>query len=153
MTTQRNLMFYNRGMQFILDYISRIADSVETLEEFKSKLDRFKSISHQSITDCSSDFVTSSLETKFLVTNHYNILFSSRDRKYTIIQSPMGEKIETIILWSENTDTQCIIDLYGDSIIEDKDIEENIANLVGIADDWEVLDRPLFVKITGKTTF
>jgi hypothetical protein len=86
-----------------------------------------------------------------LVTNHYNILFSSKDKKYIITQSPIGEKIETIILWSENTDTQCIIDLYGDSTIEDKDIEENIANLVGIADDWEVLDRPLFVKITGKT--
>jgi len=148
MTTRRNNMFHDRGEQFMLNMIIKLADFVESLDDLKSYLYRLKDSKPLYVTDCLPGFTTSTLEGKSLVTNRYFIQY--KDHKYTLLSHPAENKVDSFILWSSDTSTQCIIDVFSNEFIDDSNIEANIANLVNIADDWEVIDDPMIIKVTNK---
>jgi len=138
-------MFHDRGEQFMLNWILKIADSVETLGDLKEQLYKLKEMKAKWVTDCLPGFATSTLEGKSLVTNHYFVQY--KDHKYSLIKHPAANKIESFILWSSDTATQCIIDVFSDELIDDMFMEDNIANVIGIANDWEIISNPMTIVI------
>ena len=86
MTTRRNNMFHDRGGQFMLNLVLKIADSVETLGDLKEQLHKLKEMKAKWVTDCLPVFATSTLEGKSLVTNHYFVQY--KDHKYSLMPHP-----------------------------------------------------------------
>lgn len=152
MVTQRNNTFHNRGELFMLSWILEIAESVNTLDELKEQLVKLKETKKHWITECMPGFTTSQLESKSIVTNRYHV--TVKDNKYVLLKHFAPDKFNTIILWSEDTNVQCIIDIYGDdSVIDfvdsDESFQDNIAKLVNIANDWQVIEKPMAVIVTN----
>ena len=149
MTTRRNNMFHDRGEQFMLNMIIKLADSVESLDDLKDHLHKLKEMKTPWVTDCLPGFTTSTLDGKSLVTNKYFVQY--KNHKYSLLTHPAAHKVDSFILWSDTTATQCFIDVFSDEFIDDSFVEDNIANLVGIADDWEIIRNPMMIKIVEST--
>lgn len=147
MTTRRNNMFYDRGEHFMLNYILKIAESVDSLDSLKEHLNQLKDLKAKWITDCLPGFQTSIIESKHIVTNHYFVKYENQ--KYSLISHPADKKVTSFILWSDSTSTQCIIDVFSNDHIDDMFMEDNIANVIGIADDWEIISFKKSIEIVS----
>lgn len=155
MTTRRNNMFHDRGEMLMIDWISKIVESVGSLDDLKVQLKSLKEMKAPWMTECLPGFITSTFEGKSLITNHYFV--TVKNNKYILLNHPDHNKINTIYLWSESTSTQCIVDIYGDdSVIEfidnDLNFQDSITSLINMADDYEIINRLKTVAITDLYT-
>lgn len=158
MTTKRNNMFHDRGFVGAINLALQVIKEYNDLDKVKDRLLKFKESRAKWMTDCTPGFTRSSIETKSLITNHYFV--TVKDGKYAITEKQLGDKYSEFIYWSENTSTQCIVIVYGpnirspegsvvaDFIDSDLNFHTNIANLIGIADDWEIIERPVCIDLT-----
>ena len=158
MTTKRNNMFHDRGFTGGINLALQVIKEYGDIDKVKDCLLKFKESRAKWITDCTHEFAKSSIETKSLITNHYFV--TVKDGKYTITEKQLGDKYSEFIYWSENTSTQCIVIVYGpsirspegtavaDFIDSDLNFHDNIAKLINIADDWEIIERPMVIEIT-----
>jgi hypothetical protein len=147
LTADQNIRVVAQALIDIIHIFCHVhgCENNESLNELKSQLYKLKEMKSQWITDCLPGFTSSTFTGKSLITNRYYVQF--KNGKYSIIQHPGSNKVYSCILWSENTATQCIIDLYCDNIdeLDDNYIEGNLAKLVNIADDWESIERPMII--------
>lgn len=155
MTTKRNNMFHDRGFIGAINLALCAIKEYGDIDKVKDFLLKFKDSRAKWITDCTPGFTRSSIETKSLITNHYFV--TVKDNKYILLNRHESNKIDRVILWSEDTSTQCIIDIYGDdSVIEfidnDLNFQDNIASLINIADDYELIDKLKTIIITDLYT-
>lgn len=160
MTTRRNNMFHDRGFTGGINLALQAIKEYGDIDKVKDCLLKFKESRAKWITDCTPGFTRSLIETKSLITNHYFI--TVKDGKYTITEKQLGDKYSEFIYWSENTSTQCIVVIYGpnirsqegsavaDFIDDDLSFHENIARLINIADDWEIIERPMVLILTDE---
>ena len=160
MTTKRNNMFYDRGFTGGINLALKAIKEYGDLDKVNEILLKFKDSRAKWITDCTPEFTRSSIETKSLITNHYFV--TVKDGKYTITEKQLGDKYSEFIYWSESTSTQCIVVVYGpntrspeysaiaDFIGGDLNFHNNITSLIGIADDWEFIEKPMIIKITSE---
>lgn len=144
MTTKRNNMFFSRGEYFMANLILKLADTVNNLDDLKNRLKDISKSKLQYMTECDSKYLSPVIDCCAIITHHYCV--SVKDSKYIIINYPKQSKINDIILWSENTNTQCFIEFYGNEdaikfIDEDENFTDHIAKLVNIADDYEVTNK------------
>ena len=158
MTTKRNNMFHDRGFIGGINLALQVIKEYSDIDKVKDCLLKFKESRAKWITDCTPGFARSSIETISLITNHYFV--TVKDGKYTITEKQLGDKYSEFIYWSENTSTQCIVVVYGpnirspegsvvaDFIDDDLNFQDNIASLIGIADDWEIIERPMIIEVT-----
>ena len=158
MSTKRNNMFHDRGFIGAINLALQIIKEYGDLDKVKDHLLKFKESRIKWITDCTPGFARSYIETKSLITNHYFV--TVKDNKYTTTEKQLGDKYSEFIYWSENTSTQCIVVIYGpnirssesaivaDFIDNDLNFHNNIAKLINIADDWEIIERPMVLNIT-----
>jgi hypothetical protein len=160
MTTKRNNMFHDRGFTGAINLALQAIKEYGDLDKVKDYLLKFKESRAKWITDCTPGFARSSIETRSLITNHCFV--TVKDGKYTITEKQLGDKYSEFIYWSENTSTQCIVVVYGpnirspegsavaDFIDGDLNFHDNIASLIGIADDWEIIEKPMVIRVTSK---
>lgn len=158
MTTRRNNMFHDRGFTGGINLALQAIEEYGDLEKVKECLLKFKEAKAKWLTDCSPGFARTSIEAASIITNYYFV--TVKDGKYTITEKQLGDKYSEFIYWSENTSTQCIVIVYGpsirsqegsavaDFIDDDLNFHENITNLIGIADDWEIIERPMVIEVT-----
>lgn len=158
MTTKRNNMFHDRGFTGGINLALQVIKEYDDIDKVKDCLLKFKESRAKWITDCTPGFARSSIETKSLITNHYFV--TVKDGKYVITEKQLGDKYSEFIYWSENTSTQCIVIVYGpsirsqegsvvaDFIDDDLNFHDNITHLIGIADDWEIIERPMIIEVT-----
>lgn len=144
MTTKRNNLFFDRGESFMIEWVLKIADTVDNLEDLKDRLKDIRNAKFEYISECVPGFSYPVIEGCAIISHHYYI--TVKDDKYVIINCPKQHKIDTIILWSNDTNTQCSIDIYGDDqvskfISNDKNYIKHIATLIGIANDWEITNK------------
>lgn len=144
MTTRRNNMFHDRGFTGGINLALRAIKEYGDLDKVKDCLLKFKESRAKWITDCMPGFTTSTLESRSLITNHYFATVTHGE--YTLIDHPVGSKLYNLILWSDSTLTQCVVDVYGDDstigfVDSDDEFQLHIAKLVGIAEDWVATDR------------
>jgi hypothetical protein len=151
-------MFHDRGFICGINLAFQAIKEHGDLDKVKDYLLKFKESRAKWITDCTPGFSRSFIETKSLITNHYFV--TVKDNKYTTTEKQLGDKYSEFIYWSENTSTQCIVTVYGpsirspegsavaDFIDDDLNFHNNIAKLINIADDWEIIERPMVLNIT-----
>ena len=97
----------------------------------------------------------SSTYTQSLTTNYYFV--TVKDGQYITTEKPSyslnyRNKFGEWVYWSKSTFTQCIVTVYGDDmaanfIDDDISFKDNIAALICIADDWEIIDAPMTIKL------
>ena len=163
MTTRRNNMFHDRGFICGINLALQAIKEYGDLDKVKDYLLKFKESHAKWATDYTPDFTKSSLETKSLITNYYFV--TVKDNKYITTEKKTGYKYGEFIYWSENTSTQCIVVIYGpdirsqegseiaDFIDNDLNFQDNIAKLINIADDWEIIERPMVLDITDNLRY
>lgn len=160
MTTRRNNMFHDRGFTGGINLALQAIEEYGDIDKVKNCLLKFKESRAKWITDCTPGFTRSCIETKSLITNHYFI--TVKDNKYTITEKQLGDKYSEFIYWSESTSTQCIVVIYGpnirspegsavaDFIDDDLNFQDNIAKIINIADDWEIIERPMILTLNDE---
>ena len=160
MTTRRNNMFHDRGFTGGIELALQAIKEYGDIDKVKECLLKFKDSRAKWITDCAPGFTRSCIETKSLITNYYFI--TVKDNKYTITEKQLGDKYSEFIYWSESTSTQCIVVIYGpnirssegsvvaDFIDGDLNFHDNIAKIINIADDWEIIKRPMVLTLTDE---
>ncbi len=160
MTTKRNNMFHDRGFIGGINLAIQAIEEYSDLNKVKECLLKFKESRAKWMTDCTPGFTRSLIETESLITNHYFI--TVKGNKYVITEKKVGYKYSEFIYWSENTSTQCIVVIYGpdirsqegsdiaDFIDNDLNFHNNITNLINIADDWEIIERPMVLTLTDE---
>lgn len=158
MSTKRNNMFHDRGFIGAINLALQIIKEYSDLDKVRDHLLKFKESRAKWITDCIPGFTRSCIETKSLITNYYFV--TVKDGKYAITEKQLGDKYSELIYWSKNTFTQCIVVIYrsnipsqegseiADFIDNDLNFQDNIAKLINIADDWEIIERPMTLIIT-----
>lgn len=158
MSTKRNNMFHDRGFICGINLALQAVKEYSDLDKVKECLLKFKEAKAKWMTDCSPGFARTSIETASIITNYYFV--TVKDGKYAITEKLLGDKYSEFIYWSENTSTQYIVLIYGsnicsqegseiaDFIDNDLNFQDNIAKLINIADDWEIIERPMTLIIT-----
>lgn len=152
MTTKRNNMFHDRGFTGGINLALQAIEEYGDLEKVKGCLLKFKEAKAKWMTDCSPGFARTSIETASIITNYYFV--TVKDGEYIIVDKKVGDRVNEIICWSEDTSTQCIITLCGDfdevtdKVDNDDEFFGNLVNLIGIASDWITIDRPMVIDIT-----
>jgi hypothetical protein len=151
-------MFHDRGFICGINLALQAIKEYSDLDKVKDCLLKFKESHAKWATDCTPGFTRSQLETKSLITNYYFV--TVKDNKYVVTEKQSGDKYSEFIFWSENTSTQCVVVIYGpsirsqdgseiaDFIDNDLNFQDNIAKLINIADDWEIIERPMTLNIT-----
>lgn len=144
MPTKRNNMFFDRGEAFMLSWILKIADTVNNLDDLKDRLKDLSAAKAPWITGCIPGFSVPTIEGCAIITHHYYV--TVEDDKYVIMRCPKHHKINDLILWSDDTNTQCHIEFYGDQstidfIDSDTDFLDNVAKLINMPNDYEVTNK------------
>jgi hypothetical protein len=151
-------MFHDRGFIGGINLALQLIKEYNDIDKVKDCLLKFKESRTKWATDCTTGFARSLIETKSLITNYYFV--TVKDNKYVVTEKQSGDKYSEFIFWSENTSTQCIVVLHGpdirsqegseiaDFIDNDLNFQDNIAKLINIADDWEIIERPMTLNIT-----
>lgn len=123
------------------------------LEKVKKQLLKFKEAKIKDVTDCAIGSSRSTIETASVITNYYFV--TVKDGGYTLTEHQDGDKVEGIIYWSESTRTQYVVVLHGDfdevayKTNSGDEFHDNIIRLIGIADDWVIINRPMAIDVTN----
>lgn len=152
MVTRRNNMFHDRGFICGIDYTLHAIEEYGDLEKVKECLLKFKEAKVKWMTDCSPGFARTYIETASIITNYYFV--TVKNGEYAIVDKRVCDKVDEIIFWNEDTNTQFIITLCGDfdevtdKVDNDDEFLGNLVNLIGIASDWITIDRPMAIDVT-----
>ena len=150
MTTKRNNMFHNRGFACGITLALKAIEEYGNLEKVKECLLKYKDA--RCMTDNAPGFSRSLIESASIVTNYYFVTVKD-DQYVKTVKILSGRMFSEWVYWSESTSTQCIVTVYGDSdaanfVDDDLNFQDNIAKLIGIADDWEIIERPKVIELT-----
>ena len=152
MATRRNNMFHDRGFICGINYALKAIEEYGDLEKVKRCLLNLKEAKSKYMLDCSPKSSRTSIETTSVITNYYFV--TVKNGEYVIVDKKVGDKVDEVIFWDEDTLTQYVITLCGDfnEIIDKSDSDDeffgNMINLIGISDDCITIDRQMAIDVT-----
>lgn len=152
MATRRIICFHDRGFICGINYALKAIEEYSDLEKVKRCLLELKEVKSKWVTDCSIKSARTSVETASVITNYYFVTL--KNGEYVIVDKRVGDKVDEIIFWNEDTLTQYVITLCGDfnEIIDKSDNDNeffgNMLNLIGIDDNCVVINRPMAIDVT-----